>query len=120
MAIHKRRDESGRVAARLLLESAEPVELPPAEIDEQDATVEREEFRQYLPELLDILEEGGWVDPAPMVQSDSIFVIEGETRSFWVRLWHTDETRTRIARAHVLSCLPHTPAFKINFGDHQQ
>ena len=81
MAIHKRRDESGRVATRLLLESTEPVELPPAEIDEQDATVEREEFRQYLPELLDILEEGGWVDPAPMVQSDSIFVIEGE---IWV------------------------------------
>jgi hypothetical protein len=119
MAIHKRRDESGRVAARLLLESTEPVELPPAEIDDQDATVEREEFRQYLPELLDALEEGGWVDPAPMVQSDSIFVIEGETRSFWVRLWHTDESRTRIARLHVLSCLPHTPAFKINFGDNQ-
>ncbi|HKQ77058.1 MAG TPA: hypothetical protein VJ810_25405 [Blastocatellia bacterium] len=117
MAIHKRREESGRVAARLLLESTEPVELPPAEIDDQDATVEREEFRQYLPELLDALEEGGWVDPAPMVQSDSIFVIEGETRSFWVRLWHTDESRTRIARLHVLSCLPHTPAFKINFGD---
>jgi hypothetical protein len=114
MAIHKRREESGKVAARLLLESAEPVELPPAEIDEQDATVEREEFRQYLPELLDELEAGGWVNPAPMVQSDSIFVIEGETRSFWVRLWHTDETRTHIARAHVLSCLPHTPAFKIN------
>lgn len=119
MAIHKRRDEPGRVAARLLLESPEPVELPPAEIEEQDATVEREEFRQYLPELLDELEVGGWVDPAPMVQSDSIFVIEGETRSFWVRLWHTDETRTRIARAHVLSCLPHTPAFKIDFGENQ-
>ena len=65
MAIHKRREESGRAAARLLLESTEPVELPPAEIDEQDATVEREEFRQYLPELLDALEEGGWADPAP-------------------------------------------------------
>jgi len=117
MAIHKRREESGRVAARLLLESTEPVELPPAEIDEQDATVEREEFRQYLPELLDALEEGGWVDPAPMVQSDSIFVIEGETRSFWVRLWHTDETRARVARAHVLSCLPLAPTLKIDFGD---
>jgi hypothetical protein len=54
-----------------------------------------------------------------MVQSDSIFVIECETRSFWVRLWHTDETRTRIARAHVLSCLPLMPALKINFGDNQ-
>jgi hypothetical protein len=114
MAIHKRREESGRVAARLLLESKEPVELPPAEIDEQDASVEREEFRQYLPELFDALSEGGWADPAPMVQSDSIFVIDGETRSFWVRLWHTDESRTRIARLHVLNCLPFTPSIKIN------
>jgi len=118
MAIHKRREESGKVAARLLLESTEAVELPPAEIDEEGATVEREEFRKYLPELFDALEEGGWVDPAPMVQSDSIFVIEGETRSFWVRLWHTDESRTRITRLHVLSCLPLAPPFKIDFGDH--
>ena len=102
MALHKKREESGRSAARLLLESAEAVELPPAQLDEQDATIEREEFRQYLPELFEALREGGWVDPAPMVQSDSIFVIEGWTRIFWVRLWHTDESRTRIARLHVL------------------
>lgn len=119
MAIHKRREESGRVAARLLLESTEPVELPPAEIDEQDASVEREEFRQYLPELFDALNEGGWVEPAPMVQSDSIFVIDGETRVFWVRLWHTDGSRTRIARLHVLSCLPQMPNIQINIGDRQ-
>src|SRR5262245_27222015 len=117
MAIHKRREESGRAVARVLLESAEPVELPLAEIDEKDATVEREEFRQYLPELLDALEEGGWVDSRPMVKIESIFVIECQTRSFWVRLWHTDETLTRIVRAHVLSCLPLAPALKIDFGD---
>ena len=114
MAIHKRREESWQAAARLLLESAQPVELPPAEMDEQDASVEREEFRQYLPELFDALSEGGWAEPAPMVQSDSIFVIDGETRSFWVRLWHTDESRTRIARLHVLNCLPLAPSIKIN------
>jgi hypothetical protein len=54
-----------------------------------------------------------------MVQSDSIFVIEGETRVFWVRLWHTDETRTGVTRLHVLSCLPHAPAVKINIGGSQ-
>lgn len=117
MALHKKREESGRSAARLLLESAEPVELPPAELDEKDATIEREEFRQYLPQLFDALREGGWADPAPMVQSDSIFLIEGETRTFWVRLWHTDESRTRIARLHVLSCLPFAPNLTINFGN---
>ncbi len=119
MALHKRREESGRAEARLLLESTEPVELPPAEIDEQDATIEREEFRPYLPELLDALSEGSWADPAPMVQSDSIFVIDGQTRVFWVRLWHTDQSRTRIARLHVLSCLPFAPNIKVNIGDRQ-
>ncbi len=114
MAIHKRREEAGRVAARLLLEATEPVELPPTEVDENDATVEREEFRRHLPELLEALREGGWVDPAPVVQSDSIFVIDGATRTFWVRLWHTDESRTRLARLHVLSCLPHVPNININ------
>jgi hypothetical protein len=116
MAIHKRREEAGKVAARLLLESSEPVELPPAELDEQDATVEREEFRQHLPELFEVLREGDTVKPAPLVQSDSLFVVEGETRLFWVRLWHTDATRTRIARLHVLSCLPFTPRVKLNLG----
>lgn len=117
MAIHKRREESGHISTRLLLESAEPVELPPAQIDEQDVTLEREEFRQYMPELLNAMEEGGLVDPAPMVQSDSIFVLEGETRLFWVRIWHTDASRNRVSRLHVLSSLPHTPALTVNFGD---
>ncbi len=116
MALHKKREVANPAAARLLLESAEPVELPPAEIDETGVTIEREEFRPHLPELLDALEDGGWADPAPIVQSDSIFIIDGDTRSFWVRLWHTDESRTRITKLHVLSCHPHAPNIKINIG----
>src|SRR5438067_957807 len=119
MAIHKRREESGAAAARLLLESKAPVELPPAELDEQDASVERVEFKQYLPELFAALRAGGTVEPAPLVQSDSLFVVKGMTRSFWVRLWHTDAERIRIARLHVLSCLPFAPSIKINLGDTQ-
>jgi len=114
MGIHKRREESSAAAARLLLESASPVELPPAEIAEEDASLEREEFRPHLPELLNALRIGGTVNPAPIVQSDSVFVIDGKTRSFWVRLWHADQSRTRIVRAHILSCLPRVPGFKIN------
>lgn len=114
MGIHKRREETSAAAARLLLESATPVDLPPAEVAEQDASIEREEFRPYLPELFEALRAGGTVTPAPIVQSESLFVIEGKTRSFWVRLWHTDPSRTRIARLHVLSCLPRVPGFKIN------
>jgi hypothetical protein len=113
MAIHKRR-EHGKVAARLLLESTEPVELPPAEINEEGVTVEREEFRAFLDELFEALREGGVVEPAPMVMSDSIFVVEGQTRDFWVRLWHTDESRERIDRLHVVSCLPPGPSLKVN------
>ncbi len=109
MALHKKRDISNPAAARLLLESAEPVELPPAEIDETGVTLEREPFREHLPELLAALREGGWADPAPIVQSDSIFIVDGDTRSFWVRLWHTDDSRTRITRMHVLNCHPHAP-----------
>lgn len=119
MALHRKREESGRAVARVLLESSEPVELPPAEFDEQNATIEREDFRQHLPELFYELREGCWADPAPMVQSDSIFVIQGETRDFWVRIWHTDDTRTGIARLHVLSCLPFAPTVKINLGSQQ-
>jgi len=114
MAIHKKREESSIAAARLMLESTEPVELPPAEVDEQDVSVEREELRRHLPELIDALREGGTVDPAPIVQSESVFVVDGATRSFWVRVWHTDQSRTRIARLHVINSLPFTPGFKIN------
>jgi hypothetical protein len=105
MAIHKKRDQA-RAAARLLLESTEPVELPPAEISESGVTVEREEFKTHLNELFQALNAGGKVSPAPIVRNDSLFVIHGRTRTFWVRLWYTDESRTHIDRLHVTSCLP--------------
>jgi len=117
MAIHKKRDVSSPAAARLLLESTEPVELPPAEIDEEGVSVEREEFKSHLSELLDVLRGGVMAEPAPIVQSDSLFVINCASRSFWVRLWHTDSSRTRVSRLHVLSCLPLTPKLKINPGN---
>lgn len=116
MAIHKKR-EDGKAAARMLLESAEPVELPPAEINEAGATVERPEFKLHLAELLAALQRGGAVAPAPMVMSDSIFVVHGQTRTFWVRLWHTDETRTEIDRLHVSACLPLARGVRIDIGD---
>lgn len=109
MALHRKREEANPAAARLLLVSTEPVELPEAEVDEAGATVEREEFRQYLPDLFEELRLGGEVVPAPLVQSESLFVVTGETRVFWVRLWHTDATRTHVTRLHVVNCLPLAP-----------
>ena len=104
MPVVKKRNE--QTETRLLLESEDPVELPPAEIDESAVTIEREEFRPFLAELIEELRDGTRADPAPMVMTDSMFVIECETRGFWVRLWHSDQSRTRIVRAHVTSCLP--------------
>jgi hypothetical protein len=101
----------------MLLESAEPVELPPAEINQQGVTVERQEFKPYLEELFEALRSGGVVEPAPMVMSDSIFVIDGQTRTFWVRLWHTDESRTEIDRLHVSSCLPLARDVWVDLGE---
>lgn len=113
MAIHKQHDQS-RAAARLLLESAEPIVLPPAEINESGVTIEREEFKPYLDELFQLLRAGGQVEPAPLVRNDSIFVMHGPTRTFWVRLWHTDESRTRIDRLHVTSCVPSMRGLRIS------
>ncbi len=117
MALHRKRDESSPAAARLLLISTAPVELPPAELDEGCATVERDEFAQHLPELYAALRVGGLVNPVPIVQSDSLFVVNGVAHSFWVRLWHTDELRTQVARLHVLNCLPLMPNVKVKLFD---
>ena len=116
MAIHKKREEAGRAVARVLLESSAPVALPPAEVAEQGATIERPEFQPHLPELFDALRIGGTVNPVPLVQSDSLFVVNGMTRAFWVRLWHTDQSRTGVARLHVVNCLPRVANVQISFG----
>jgi len=97
----------------MLLESPDPVELPPATVNESGITVEREEFRPFLPELLALLEAGVDALPAPVVMSDSIFVIDGDHRTFWVRIWHMEGDRTRIDRLHVTSCVPRIRGLKL-------
>jgi hypothetical protein len=42
------------------------------------------------------------------------FAIHGETRTFWVKLWHTNGSdMTRIERAQVLSCIPSTRGLQV-------
>jgi hypothetical protein len=53
MAIHKRREESGRAVARVLLESAEAVELPPAEVDEAATRTTDRASRMHLDDVRD-------------------------------------------------------------------
>src|SRR4051812_5590665 len=104
MPVVKKRNQ--QTESRLLLESDEPVELPPAEVDESAVVLQFEQFRQYVPELLEELRDGTDAVPVPVMMDGSTFVVHGETRSFWVKLWHSSSEMTRIDRVQIISCLP--------------
>lgn len=104
---------------RLLLESNEPVELPPAEINERDVLVQFEQFKQYVPELLEELRDGVLAEPVPVMVDGSTFAIHGDTRTFWVKLWHAvGSDMTKIDRAQVISCLPSTRGVQVVVEDY--
>ena len=112
MPVVKKRNQ--QTETRLLLESEEPVELPPAEIDERAVLVQFEQFKPYIPELLAALRAGTIAEPVPVMIDGSTFAIHGETRTFWVKLWHAAGSElTRIDRAQVISCLPSTRGVQI-------
>ncbi len=112
MPIVKKRNE--QTETRLLLESGEPVELPPAEIDDKAVLVQFEKFKPFVPELLDALRSGTIAEPVPVMLDGSTFAIHGSTRTFWVKLWHAAGSNlTRIDRAQVISCLPSTRGVQI-------
>src|SRR4249920_2589710 len=107
MAILKKRDH--QTESRLLLESAAPLELPPAEIADDAVLVQFEKLKPYIPELLAELRAGTTAEPVAVMNDGSTFAIHCETRTFWVKLWHTAGTEhTKIERAQVISCLPST------------
>jgi hypothetical protein len=107
MPILKKRDH--QTESRLLLESADPIELPPAEVAENAVLVQFEKLKPYIPELLAELRAGTTAEPVPVMNDGSTFAIHGETRTFWVKLWHTAGTElTKIERAQIISCLPST------------
>ena len=115
MPIVKKRNE--RTEARLLLESDEPVELPPAEIEEKSVVLQFETFRPFIPELVEALREGTLAEPVPVMLDGSTFVVHGATRSFWVKLWHAAGDLSRVERAQVISCLPSTRGVQVIVGD---
>ena len=107
MPIVKKRDH--QTESRLLLESADPIELPPAEIADNAVLVQFEKLKPYLPELLEVLRAGTMAEPVPVMNDGSTFAIHGATRTFWVKLWHAAGSEmTRVERAQVISCLPST------------
>ena len=112
MPVVKKRYEQSE--SRLLLESSEPVELPPAEIDDNAVLVQFEKFKPYIPELLETLRAGTVAEPVPVMIDGSTFAVHGPTRTFWVKLWHAAGTEmTRIDRAQVISCLPSTRGIQV-------
>jgi hypothetical protein len=116
MPIVKKRNE--QTETRLLLESDEPVELPPAEIEDRAVLVQFEKFKPYIPELLEELRAGTVAEPVPVMIDGSTFAIHGETRTFWVKLWHAAGTElTKIDRAQVISCIPSTRGVQIVVDD---
>ena len=115
MPVVKKRNQ--QTESRLLLESDEPVELPPAEVDESAVVLQFEQFRQYVPELLEELREGTLAEPVPVMMDGSTFVVHGDTRSFWVKLWHSSPEQTRIERVQVISCLPSTRGMQVIFDE---
>ncbi len=115
MAILKKRNES--TETRLLLESDEPVELPPAEIEASAVIAQFDTFKPFIPELLEALRAGTRAETVPVMMDGSTFAVHGATRSFWVKLWHSSPERTRVERAQIISCLPSTRGVQIVVGD---
>ncbi|HVQ38290.1 MAG TPA: hypothetical protein VMS31_12200 [Pyrinomonadaceae bacterium] len=116
MPIVKKRNE--QTETRLLLESADPVELPPAEIDDRAVLVQFEKLKPYVPELLAALRAGTVAEPVPVMLDGSTFAVHGETRTFWVKLWHAAGSEmTRIDRAQIISCLPLTQGMTVVVDD---
>lgn len=119
MPVVKKRNQ--QTETRLLLESGEPVELPPAEIDEHAVLVQFEQFKPYIPELLEALRAGTIAEPVPVMIDGSTFAIHGATRTFWVKLWHAaGSDLTRIDRAQVISCLPSTRGVQVLVEDPEE
>ena len=112
MPIVKKRNE--QTETRLLLESEDPVELPPAEIADNAVLVQFEKFKPYIPELLETLRAGTVAEPVPVMIDGSTFAVHGPTRTFWVKLWHAAGSElTKIDRAQVISCLPSTRGVQV-------
>ena len=104
---------------RLLLEGEEPVELPPAEIADRDVLVQFDQFKQFVPELLEELRDGTIAEPVAVMNDGSTFAIHGDTRTFWVKLWHAAGTdMTKIDRAQIISCLPSTRGVQVLVEDY--
>ena len=118
MAIRKTKTQHQQTDARLLLESDDPVTLPPAEVEESAVVLQFDAVRQYVPELVETLRAGTVAELVPVMRDGSTFALHTATRTFWVKLWHAGVSdMTRVERVQVLSCLPSTRGVQVIVGD---
>jgi hypothetical protein len=116
MPIQKKRDH--QTETRLLLESEDPIELPPASVNDDAVIVQFDKFKPFIPELLAVLRAGVTAEPVAVMNDGSSFAIHAETRTFWVKIWHTAGSElTKIERVQVISCLPSTRGMNVIIGD---
>lgn len=120
MAIRKMKTQRQQTDARLLLESDDPVELPPAAVEEAAVVVQFDNLRQYVPELLETLRAGTTAELVPVMRDGSTFAVHTRTRTFWVKLWHAGADTSRVERVQVLSCLPSTRGVQVVVGDAEE
>ena len=103
---------------RLLLEGGEPIELPPAEIEDHHVLVQFDKFKPFIGELLEELRDGTLAEPVAVMNDGSTFAIHGDTKTFWVKLWHAaGSDRTKIDRVQVISCIPSTRGIQVTISD---
>jgi len=114
--ILKKRDH--QTESRLLLESGEPVELPPAEVADSAVLVQFDKFKPFIPELLAALRAGTTAEPVAVMNDGSTFAIHGDTRTFWVKVWHAaGSDLAKVERVQIISCLPSTRGTNVIIGD---
>ena len=112
MPVVKKRNE--QTETRLLLEGNDPLELPPAEIADHNVLVQFDKDKPFVSELLEELRDGTTAEPVAVMNDGSTFAIHGDTRTFWVKLWHAaGSDLTKIDRAQIISCLPSTRGVQI-------
>ena len=116
MPILKKRDH--QTESRLLLESGEPVELPPADVADSAVLVQFDKLKPFIPELLSALRSGTTAEPVAVMNDGSTFSVHGQTRTFWVKLWHSAGTElSKLERVQIISCIPSTRGLQVLIGD---
>jgi hypothetical protein len=112
--------QNQQTESRLLLEGDEPIELPPASIEERDVLVQFAQYKPFIPELIEELRDGTIAEPVAVMNDGSTFAIHGDTRTFWVKIWYAAGTDlTQIDRVQVISCIPSTRGIQIVVEDYE-